>query len=73
MDVNILVNQLQNGTIDNPPTVLTQRAAKAITKLAERVNHDQQVILNLQYQLNSLLEQSQPTAQEQSSEVPQTS
>lgn len=57
MDVNILVQQLQNGTIDSPPTVLSQKAATVIVKLSDRINQDQQLIFNLQRQINNLMEQ----------------
>lgn len=56
MDVNILIQQLLLGTVEQPPTVLSKRAAQAIQNLSQRVAQDQELVLNLQRQINQLME-----------------
>lgn len=67
MDANILINLLQNGeritrgegetsfTEVLPPTRTALHAARALKQLVDRINMDQQTIINLQNQINSLL------------------
>lgn len=57
MDVNILITRLRTTTLEQAPTALMLKAAQALEQLVNRVNQDQQTIMNLQHQINQLLEQ----------------
>lgn len=70
MDIGLLVHRLKSVKNFNPPTSLDLKAAEAIEKLAQRIDADQQVIANLQYQINNLLQKDEELLRKDNSTTP---